>query len=126
VQGSGVAKVGRGAIAASVLLGVVMVSPHAHAQAQSAQGTAFIIARGGRLYEGKRESRFLSFNVPNLHYAPPGATTRRIASAFAGSAAIASHDQNTTPAEGGARAARSPASNSSTLNVSPSRYVTPT
>ena len=28
----------------------------------------FISARGDRLYEGDREFRFLSFNVPNLHY----------------------------------------------------------
>lgn len=28
----------------------------------------FIIARGGALYEGKDEFRFLSFNIPNLHY----------------------------------------------------------
>jgi len=28
----------------------------------------FVTARGGRLFDGKEEFRFLSFNVPNLHY----------------------------------------------------------
>jgi mannan endo-1,4-beta-mannosidase len=40
----------------------------ARAQAQPAAASVFVTARGDKLYEGDEKFRFLSFNVPNLHY----------------------------------------------------------
>jgi mannan endo-1,4-beta-mannosidase len=52
------------ATAASVLLVSCAPSP----TPVIAPTSAFITVRGDRLFEGKEEFRFLSFNVPNLHY----------------------------------------------------------
>jgi mannan endo-1,4-beta-mannosidase len=60
--------IGSKAVATGVTLVVVGLSSCARAQAQSDRAPVFITARGDKLYEGNEEFRFLSFNVPNLHY----------------------------------------------------------
>jgi mannose/cellobiose epimerase-like protein (N-acyl-D-glucosamine 2-epimerase family) len=60
--------IGSRAVTTKVMVAVVMLSPCARAQAQPARESVFITARGDRLYEGDEKFRFLSFNVPNLHY----------------------------------------------------------
>jgi endo-1,4-beta-mannosidase len=50
------------------MLAFGLLSVTARAQGQSAPAPGFITARGDKLFEGDTEFRFLSFNVPNLHY----------------------------------------------------------
>jgi mannan endo-1,4-beta-mannosidase len=52
---------------ASVFAGILTGCAPEPAPAIPPQAT-FVTARGGRLFDGKDEYRFLSFNVPNLHY----------------------------------------------------------
>lgn len=56
------------AIATGMALAIALLSSWARAQAPSNRAPVFINARGDTLYEGDRQFRFLSFNVPNLHY----------------------------------------------------------
>jgi mannan endo-1,4-beta-mannosidase len=56
------------AITGGVALAIAVLSSWARAQVPSDRAPVFITARGDTLYEGDKEFRFLSFNVPNLHY----------------------------------------------------------
>ena len=60
--------IGSRATVTSVMLAAVLLSSCGRAQAQPVRESVFITARGERLFEGDEEFRFLSFNVPNLHY----------------------------------------------------------
>jgi mannan endo-1,4-beta-mannosidase len=55
-------------IAAGMTVAAACAGWCVRAQAQSATGAVFVTAGGDKLYEGEKEFRFLSFNVPNLHY----------------------------------------------------------
>ena len=54
----------------AVMAVVTVVSSSCSPPAPPATSTqpSFVVARGDRLFEGDQELRFLSFNVPNLHY----------------------------------------------------------
>jgi mannan endo-1,4-beta-mannosidase len=47
---------------------LIICSTGALAATGSPDDFPFIVARGDRLYEGEAEFRFISFNIPNLHY----------------------------------------------------------
>jgi mannose/cellobiose epimerase-like protein (N-acyl-D-glucosamine 2-epimerase family) len=55
-------------IGTSLVLSAALALPAGVAAAAQAGPWPFVSARGDRLFEGEREYRFLSFNVPNLHY----------------------------------------------------------
>jgi hypothetical protein len=55
-------------ITALLTLAIVVLAPSVATRAQPPEADLFIAARGDKLYEGEKEFRFLSFNIPNLHY----------------------------------------------------------
>jgi hypothetical protein len=55
-------------IRATLTLAIVLLACPVATGAEPPEADLFITARGDKLYEGEREFRFLSFNVPNLHY----------------------------------------------------------
>jgi len=55
-------------IAASLVMASTVLVSCAPDDPRAENEEVFVTARGDRLFEGDREFRFLSFNIPNLHY----------------------------------------------------------